>query len=175
MIEKLLADVIEKLQDDSEITQPGNSDVEKIPTLEKGIFRDVTPQLRHRFSVLDSWIDSTHGDWLGIGEMETLWQDTISDERLAGIRHSVEASRDNWADDAYALFRPARLSLFAGSAYTYERIYLVWFETAEEPELWVYDVNGESRYRDLSAYLKAHLADNTSAAFKPWKLYQQDK
>ncbi len=183
MIKKLIEDVIRDLNDldegdegnkDSEIRRPLKLDIEKIPTLEKGIFRDVTPQLRDRFSTLDSWIASTHGDWLGIGEMERLWDDNISDERLNGIRHNVEASRDNWPDDAYALFRPARLSLFAGSAYTYERIYLVWLDTAEEPELWVYDVNGEARYRDLRAYLEGFLADDTSATEKPWKLHQQD-
>ena len=72
-------------------------------------------------------------------------------------------------DDASTLFRPERLSLFAGSEYSNERIYLLWLDFEDEPELWVYDANGESRYHDLAAYLQAYLAEDVSAASISWR------
>ncbi len=39
-----------------------------------------------------------------------------------------------------------------------------------EPELWVYDCNGESRYKDLAAYLQAYIDDDVSASEVKWKL-----
>ena len=52
----------------------------------------------------------------------------------------------------------------------YEMICLIWFDGTEEPELWVYDCNGESRYKDLAAYLQAYIDDDVSASEVKWKL-----
>jgi hypothetical protein len=45
---------------------------------------------------------------------------------------------------------------------------LLWLDDEDEPELWVYDSNGESRYKDLAEYLKAYINDDLSAASKRW-------
>lgn len=45
-----------------------------------------------------------------------------------------------------------------------------WFDGTEEPELWVYDCNGESRYKDLASYLQAYIDDDVSASAVKWKL-----
>ncbi|MCW4461239.1 hypothetical protein OK349_05930 [Sphingomonas sp. BT-65] len=81
----------------------------------------------------------------------------------------VGAGAEGWPNDPYILFRPERLSLFAGSEYNYEKIYLLWLDFEDEPELWVYDANGESRYRDLACYLRAYLTDDVSAASISWR------
>ena len=80
------------------------------------------------------------------------------------------AAEENWPNEASALFRPERLSLFACSDLTNEKIYLLWLDFEDEPELWVYDANGESRYKDLAEYLTAYLADDVSAAGRAWRL-----
>lgn len=49
-------------------------------------------------------------------------------------------------------------------------ICLIWFDGIEEPELWVYDCNGESRYKDLESYLQAYIDDDVSASSVKWKL-----
>lgn len=59
---------------------------------------------------------------------------------------------------------------FAASDNGYEMICLIWFDGTEEPELWVYDCNGESRYKDLAAYLQAYIDDDVSASEVKWKL-----
>ena len=41
---------------------------------------------------------------------------------------------------------------------------------ASEPEVWAYDSNGEARYADLDAYLRAALNDDLSAYDKRWRL-----
>jgi hypothetical protein len=68
------------------------------------------------------------------------------------------------------LFKPERLSVFACSDLTNEKIYLLWLDFEDEPELWAYDSNGESRYKDLREYLEAYLADDISAMERRWRL-----
>lgn len=52
---------------------------------------------------------------------------------------------------------------FAGSDYSYEMVFLLWLDSTVEPEVWVYDCNGESRYKDLNDYLNAYINDDVSA------------
>ena len=112
-----------------------------VPTLEKGVYRNVSPMLKIRYGAFGKWINATHGDWL-----------------------------DYWEDHATGLFAPNRISIFAASDNGYEMICLIWFDGTEEPELWVYDCNGESRYKDLAAYLQAYIDDDVSASEVKWKL-----
>ncbi|MFT0212410.1 hypothetical protein VQ643_07300 [Pseudomonas sp. F1_0610] len=72
------------------------------------------------------------------------------------------SASEYWEDEVSSLFRKNRLSLFAGSADTNEKIYLLWFDSKIEPEIWVYDSNGEARY--------ANLADALLAYERYWKL-----
>jgi hypothetical protein len=91
---------------------------------------------------------------------------------MQGAKRGLE---EGWPNAAPVLFRPQRLSLFAASDLNYESIYLLWLEFEDEPELWVYDANGESRYKDLAEYLKAYLNDDLSAAGRHWKLAEADR
>lgn len=142
-----------------------------IPTLQAGVYRPVSPMLKERFERCGRWTVASHGDWLSAADMESLWSEaaTAADTLLYGIKQSQIAAAEGWPNEASTLFRPERLSFFAGSDHSYERIYLLWIEYEDEPELWVYDANGESRYRDLSAYLQAYLAADVSAASQSWR------
>ena len=141
-----------------------------VPTLEKGVYRNVSPMLKIRYGAFGKWINATHGDWLDTKEMESLWNEDEKDERLIGIVRDIKASKDYWEDHATGLFAPNRISIFAASDNGYEMICLIWFDGTEEPELWVYDCNGESRYKDLAAYLQAYIDDDVSASEVKWKL-----
>lgn len=168
-IEELLNTTITSLEDDSEITEA--IDFSKgVPTLEKGTYRNVSSMLKARYKKLGGWIDATHGDWLDVKEMELFWTNETEDDRLIGIIQNVKASIKNWEDHAAGLFAPNRISIFAASEATDEIICLVWFDSTEEPELWVYDCNGESRYKDLASYLQAYIDDDVSACKNKWKL-----
>lgn len=168
-IEEALNGIKEELAHES-TPKPGIQFSKGIPTLKKDYFRPLSPMLKLRFEQLGGWEDSTHGDWLDTAEMELFWAEHIADERLNGIVRNVNSSIGNWQNDAAALFNPERISVFAGSHYTYERIYLVWFDGLEEPELWVYDTNGEARYKDLLSYLISYINDDLSAFYNKWKL-----
>lgn len=146
-----------------------------IPTLSVGIFRPVTPQLLERYQMFGRWEKATHGHWLGVDDMEAIWQDNLTDGFLAEIKSSRIAGEENWPNDASALFRPERLSLFACSDITNERIYLLWLDFEDEPELWVYDSNGESRYKDLAAYLRVYATGDLSASDRHWKLAEAER
>lgn len=140
-----------------------------VPTLRGGARQPFSLQLRERFGMFGRWEAATHGHWLGIDDMEALWQEKINDDFLNHIRSQAIACEEGWANSAPALFKPERLSLFACSDLTNEAIYLLWLEFEDEPELWVYDANGESRYKDLEEYLQACLSDDVSAATRSWR------
>jgi hypothetical protein len=140
-----------------------------IPTLAPDVFRPSSPMLEERFQLFGRWTTASHGHWLSTSDMETLWSDRGADPFVESIKQMQVASAEGWPNDASALFRPERLSLFAGSEYNNERIYLLWLDFEDEPELWVYDTNGESRYRDLASYLQAYLAEDVSAASRSWR------
>ena len=125
--------------------------------------------LRKRFERCGRWTTASHGHWLSATDMEALWSDGGADPFVEGVKQMQIAGAAGWPNEASALFRPERLSLFAGSEYSYEKIYLLWLDFEDEPELWVYDANGESRYRDLATYLQAYLADDVSAASMSWR------
>lgn len=139
-----------------------------IPTLEKGVFRDFTPMLRKRFEICGRWQYATHGTWLSIGDMEGLLSDT-NDSLINSLKTQIEALKDGWPDHACSLFRPERLSVFSCSDLGNDSIFLLWLDLEDEPELWVYDSNGESRYKNLDEYLSAYLADDLSASTKSWR------
>ncbi|HTH99283.1 MAG TPA: hypothetical protein VL574_17830 [Stellaceae bacterium] len=51
----------------------------------------------------------------------------------------------------------------------YDKIYLLWLEFEDEPELWTYDGNGESRYKNLQAYLQAYVTGDLGASDRSWR------
>lgn len=142
-----------------------------VPTLAPGVYRPCGPMLEARFELCGRWTIASHGHWLSAADMEALWSDTATagDPLLYGVKQTQIDGMENWPNEASALFRPERLSLFAGSDYTNEKIYLLWLDFEDEPELWVYDANGESRYKDLEAYLQAYLAEDVGAASISWR------
>lgn len=161
MIKNKIEKVVEELKDDS-IIHPKEDHKNKIPTLKIGVYREISPMLLERFNFLGAWEDSTHGDWLSISEMEVLWldDDKILNERIKEIKNNLLSISNNWENDATAIFKNSRLSVFAASAYTNERIYLIWLDEIIEPEIWVYDTNGFSRFRDLELYLDSYINDD---------------
>ena len=161
-IKKILEKVIEELKEDSLIRKPIKK-TNLIPTLQKGNYKKMSSQLLYVYEVIGSWEDSTHGDWLDFNTMELFWGDTINP-----LVNNVKAIIDNWENDIAKLFKESRISIFAGSEYTNERVYLVWFDSTEEPEVWVYDTNGETRFKDISCYLKAYLEDDLSLVNELW-------
>lgn len=101
--------------------------------------------------------------------MQALWG-SPSDDKIADIKRALISISENWANDAIALFKPERISVFACDDTSNERIYLLWFDWVIEPELWVYDSNGEAHYKNLELYLKAYLDDDLSAYTQQWIL-----
>ena len=71
---------------------------------------------------------------------------------------------------ATGLFRPDRISLFAASDMTYARMYLIWFDETDDPEVWAYDTNGEARYENLHEYLQMYMGDDISPYKRQWRL-----
>ena len=49
-------------------------------------------------------------------------------------------------------------------------VILLWLDSTVEPEVWVYDCNGESRYKDLNDYLNAYINDDVSACERSWRV-----
>lgn len=146
------------------------SSVQEVPTLDPNVRRHASPMLYERFLFCGKWEMATHGDWLSITEMTAIAENDLSDPRIAEIADGVRASALDWANDAAGLFRPDRLSLFAASDTTYERVYLVWFDEVEEPELWVYDANGEGRYGDLDEYLETYMSGQLFPYERQWRI-----
>jgi len=175
MIKSLVDSSIEKrrsfLKDISRLRLlPAATLDEGVPTLRSGQRQSFSPQLKERYELFGRWETATHGHWLGLGDMEGLWQETINDDFLNRIKSQRIACEEGWSNSAPALFKPERLSLFACSDLTNEQIYLLWLEFEDEPELWVYDSNGESRYKDLEEYLRAYLSDDVSASARSWRV-----
>ncbi|END3794343.1 hypothetical protein OM226_11655 [Escherichia albertii] len=141
----------------------------QIPTLKNGVWQKASPMLQARFAHCGCWLSATHGSWLSISDMEMLWQEHIENTFLNEIKMNAEASRDNWDNHVWGLFHSNRLSLFAGSDFSYEMVFLLWLDSSVEPEVWVYDCNGESRYKDFDDYLKAYLCDDVSACSRSWR------
>ncbi|WP_052314893.1 hypothetical protein [Pectobacterium parmentieri] len=142
----------------------------RIPTLMKGVYRDSSSMLSERFKLYGRWENATHGNWLSISDMETLWADTIQDELIDSIKFQAECLRDDWSNNAFGLFKENRLSLFAGSDIGNEAMFLLWIDDEDEPEIWVYDANGESRYKNFNEYLVAYLNDDVSASALSWRI-----
>jgi hypothetical protein len=141
----------------------------KIPTLDKGVYQKASPMLIERFKTYGRWENATHGNWLSIKDMETIWSNEIQDDFIDLIKYHTECLKENWPNHASGLFKDNRLSLFAGSEIGNEAIFLLWLDDEIEPELWVYDSNGESRYKNLDEYLIAYLKDDLSASTRSWR------
>lgn len=162
MTKELIKKIVDELKEDSLPRKVVNYE-KGIPTLQKDFYRAPSPMLDIRYSLLGGWEDSTHGDWLDTCEMEVFWSDEGNEIRLKEIRNNVLSAIKNWTNDAGSLFKENRVSIFAASNYTFERVYLIWLDYIDEPEIWVYDSNGRAIYKNLDLYLTAYLDDDLSA------------
>ncbi|CAI1180296.1 Uncharacterised protein [Serratia rubidaea] len=140
-----------------------------IPTLEKGVYREASPMLMERFKYYGRWESATHGNWLSISDMQEIWSDDIQDDFIDLVKFQADCLKTDWPNHAFGLFKDNRLSLFSGSDVGNESIFLLWLDDEVEPELWVYDSNGESRYKNLNEYLLAYLQDDLSASTRSWR------
>lgn len=140
-----------------------------VPTLKAGVYREFSPMLRKRFEMHGRWERATHATWLSLGDMESLLQEDAEDQLRAAFKIQAAALKEDWPNHATSLFKEERLSLFALSDLNSESIVLLWLDFEPEPEVWVYDANGESRYKNLEVYLDGYLADDVSAARRSWR------
>ena len=124
--------------------------------------------LRKRFEENGRWERATHATWLSLDDMASLWEEAPADRSRAAYKISYETAKEDWPNHATGLFKDERLTLFAVSDLDNESIVLLWLDFEPEPEVWVYDANGESRYRNLEDYLDAYLTDDISAARRSW-------
>lgn len=173
MIEALLQEAVSanaELVDDGSAPLPADATVQQIPTLQPGFYRPLSPMLRARFAAFGAWTEATHGNWLDTKQMEALWAESAADEEAERVRRNLRIIAENWPNDAAALFKPERVSVFAALPEGNERVYLIWFDCMDEPEVWAYDTGGDARHRNLAAYLQAYLDDDLSAYSKPWIL-----
>lgn len=139
-----------------------NMEIDCIPTLQPEFYRIASPMLRERYNNFGYWRNATHGDWLSINDMKELWKNE-STQYIENIKHQLSACSQTWPNDACSLFKDNRISIFAADVNSFERIYIVWLDEVDEPEIWVYDSNGMARYKNLKFYLKAYLDDDLSA------------
>lgn len=135
----------------------------KIPTLKKGVYRESSPMLRCRFEKYKRWENASHGCWLSIDDMEYLWGKSIENDFLEGVKIQVDSLKSEWPNHALSLFRDERISLFAASDISNESIVLLWLDFKDEPEVWTYDANGESKYKNLNEYLLSYLNDDVNS------------
>lgn len=141
----------------------------KIPTLDKGVYQEASPMLIERFKTYGRWENATHGNWLSISDMKEIWNNDIQDDFIDSVKFNAECLKTDWSNHAFGLFKDNRLSLFSGSTIGNEAIFLLWLDDEIEPELWVYDSNGESRYKNFNEYLIAYLHDDLSASTRSWR------
>lgn len=165
MISQLIKSAQIELDTSATNLEPPELPIHSIPTLEKGVYKTLSPMLQERFKLFGHWLEAR----LSLAEMQALWGN-VQDARLAEIKAMQVSASEHWEDEVSSLFRKNRLSLFAGSADTNEKIYLLWLDSKIEPEIWVYDTNGEARYANLAEYLIAYLADDLLAYERSWKL-----
>ena len=119
-----------------------------IPTLKKGVYRKPSPMVQARFEYAGSW-NQMGRVWLGISDMEKT-------ARKRGVRETISALREDWEGSAPSRFPPDRLSLFSVYEELDENVaFLVWPEKeGDEPEVWAYFGQGESKHKTLQRYLE---------------------
>lgn len=179
MIQDLLSAAVQRIQSmnaslveeggENPLPSPAKVLGEGVPTLAPNTYKPWTPMLKIRFEQFSAWLQATHGNWLSLSEMESIWNASAG-SKAEGFKEVVASFAENWANDAVGLFKPERISIFALHEWSNERIYLLWFDFVAEPEVWAYDSNGEAHYKNLEAYLKAYLEDDLTAYGKQWIL-----
>ncbi len=116
-----------------------------VPTLQRGVYKPITPMLRHRFEFAGRWKKAVPGlDFLNLEDMEAVWDDSNILEQI-GIR------RENWELSPPTL-PLLNVTLFAINIPQCEEIYLVWNDVEPEPALWSYGGNHERVLANIGEY-----------------------
>ncbi|MBO0931230.1 hypothetical protein [Fibrella aquatilis] len=149
---------------------PANSDLTKVPTLLPNYYQAISPMLHERFKRFGTWTWGPLGNWLSLEDMENICRDWDKVKPENDYVSWLKAIAENWENDAIRLFRPERISVFAANRDSYERIYLMWFDSMEEPELWIEDSNGVGRFKDFSAFLQWLPVEDISTYEPHWIL-----
>ena len=126
--------------------EPGS----KVPTLQRGQYRKITPFLKARFEYAGSWKEADGGhEWLGLKQMETALRDP-------DILEQIRVRPEIWTESPLVQMPPSRISLFGLYPEQYEEIYLIWpldDDDYGEPKILSYAGNFESMYSDFAEYL----------------------
>lgn len=122
----------------------------KIPTLQPGHYRKITPYLKARFEYAGSWKEADGGnEWLGLGQMDAVLQEPK-------VLEQIRSRPELWTESPLVQMPASRISLFGLYPEQYEEIYLIWpLDDAEdgEPEILSYAGNYERQFSDFAQYL----------------------
>ncbi len=127
---------------------PVQNPMRGVPTLERGVFKSLTPMLRARFEYAGSWINATPGHtWLSTSEMEQIWDNTELLEQI-GLRQA------DWANSPPASAPGNQVSVFSLNSQQCEEVYLLWDEALScEPSVVSYISNYEEQFRNLADFV----------------------
>ncbi|MBN8820893.1 MAG: hypothetical protein J0I82_02635 [Spirosoma sp.] len=106
-----------------------NTDLTKVPTLLRGHYEVISPMLYERYKMFGTWLCAPYGDWLSLEDMEGLWIDWSEVKPENSYVYSLKVNSEVWDNDVIRLFRPERISAFAINTESYERVYLMWFDS----------------------------------------------
>jgi hypothetical protein len=124
-----------------------------VPTLERGVYGELTPMLEARFKYAGAWTNAALSHtWLGIRQMEEARTDKA-------ILNQIMVRKKNWPGSAPEKFPKSRLSLFGIDREEYEETYLVWEDDlTKEPAVYVYPGHEERIFPHLDDYIKYLIA-----------------
>jgi len=132
----------------SQVINPPEFSTDRIPTLERGIYQNSTPMLNARFAYAGSWVNAYLAHtWLGIREMEQVWDDVE-------VLEQIRIRRENWEESPPASAPLNRISLFGIYREQCEEIYLLWdIEDSVEPRVYSYAGNYEEQFTSLADFV----------------------
>jgi hypothetical protein len=142
---KEYGDLDQKVSNQKVAKPTGNAD--KIPALEKGVYKKASPMICARFEFAGKWTNAYVMDWLGLADMEKIWTSPKIMKDIANLK-------ENWENSAPAVHDYKDLSLFGYDKYDNNMIFLVWNDKAEEPEIWFYSGQNFKKYKDFAAFAK---------------------
>lgn len=118
----------------------------KIPTLQKNIYKPMSDMLRARFDFAGRWVGAYCMSWLGIEDMKSVWQSSK-------IQKKLHTFRSCWEGNVLSLHSNASISLFGYDANDMGMTFLMWKEDKDEPLVYTYIGHEEKKYKNLNAFL----------------------
>jgi len=119
-----------------------------ISTLEKGMYRKLSPMLKERYNYAGKWIDATAGiTWLSLEEINNFHDNVL-------LQRQVDTRINNWKDTIFDKFNRGQISLFGVWADEYHEIYLVWVDDSVEPVVYEFRSYYEKIFENLDSYIE---------------------